>query len=171
MKRLLLLRHGKSSWDDSSLDDIDRPLSKRGRKASDLIGRHLERNRLRPELVLCSPSRRTRETLARIEKSFDRILPTRIDGALYEATAESLMDRVRHIENMAETILVIGHNPSIQDLALTVVGSGDLEARNQLVEKYPTGALATIIFEIRNWSELLPSGGFLETYVRPGDLT
>ena len=151
MKRLYLLRHAKSSWDDASLDDHDRPLSGRGRRAADAIGRHLREHDIVPDLVLCSSAARTRETLARIG------LDGTIERELYGASAYALLARVRALPPAAGSVLLIGHNPGIHDLAFALTGQPD--------EKYPTGALATI--ELDDWAA---RSGRLIAFVRPREL-
>src|ERR1044071_581082 len=104
MRRLYLLRHAKSSWDDESLADHDRPLSGRGRRAADAIGRHLRAEGIEPELVLCSSAARARETLARIGLTGD------VERDLYGASATELLARVRELPRSLESVLMIGHN-------------------------------------------------------------
>lgn len=154
MKRLYLLRHAKSSWDDPGLADHDRPLSGRGRRAADAIGRHLRAHAIEPELVLCSSSMRTRETLARIGLEAD---PER---ALYGADANELIARLREVPRGVESVLVIGHNPGMHDLALALTGEPD--------GKYPTGALAVI--DLDDWSTIAPGCGRMIDFVRPREL-
>ena len=155
MKRLYLLRHAKSSWDDPDLADHDRPLSARGRRAADAIGRHLRAEGIEPELVLCSSSTRTRETLARIGLRTDEV-----ERELYGASATELIARLRELPPSTESVLVIGHNPGMHDLALALTGEpGD---------KYPTGALATI--DVDDWSTIAPGSGRLIDFVRPREL-
>jgi phosphohistidine phosphatase len=151
MRRLYLLRHAKSSWDDESLADHDRPLSGRGRRAADAIGRHLRAEGIEPELVLCSSAARTRETLARIGLSGE------IERDLYGASASELFARVRELPRSLESVLVIGHNPGMHDLALALTG--------EPVDKYPTGALATI--ELDDWNA---ASGRMVAFVRPREL-
>lgn len=151
MKRLYLLRHAKSSWDDESLPDHDRPLSGRGRRAADAIGRHLRDEGIAPELVLCSSAARTRETLARIG------LDGEIERALYGAGASELLARLRELPPSVESVLMIGHNPGMHDLALALTGEPS--------DKYPTGALATI--ELDDWTA---RSGRLIAFVRPREL-
>jgi phosphohistidine phosphatase len=155
MKRLYVLRHAKSSWDDPDLADHDRPLSGRGRRAADAIGRHLRAEGIEPELVLCSSSTRTRETLARIG-----LRTAEVERELYGASANELIARLRELPPSIESVLVIGHNPGMHELALALSGEpGD---------KYPTGALATI--DVDDWSTIVPGSGRLIDFVRPREL-
>ncbi|HXF00507.1 MAG TPA: histidine phosphatase family protein [Solirubrobacterales bacterium] len=166
MKHLFLLRHAKSSWDDPGLDDHDRPLASRGRRASALIADHMSRNRIAPALVLCSSARRTRETLDRVSAALGpaEIL---IEPDLYGASSEDLLQRLREVPDEVESVMLVGHQPAIQDLALRLAAEGpELEA---LRGKFPTAALATLTFE-GDWSELGQQGSQLAAYVKPKQL-
>jgi phosphohistidine phosphatase len=167
MKRLFLLRHAKSSWEDSELADHDRPLAPRGRRAAKLMGGHMRRERASPGLVLCSSSRRTLETLERIAPALDETIPTSIEQELYAASAERLLDRLRAVEDDVESVLLIGHNPAIEQLALTLAGRGD--KLSEIRSKYPTGALATLEFDGR-WKALRPGAARLTDFVSPKQL-
>ena len=113
-KRLLLLRHAKSSWDDPALADYDRPLAARGRKAAKLIGAYLRREQIRISLVLRSSARRARETLDLVAASGD----IQIEPELYGASADQLLERLRRVPDEVDAVMLIGHNPAIQDLAV-----------------------------------------------------
>jgi phosphohistidine phosphatase len=156
MKRLYVLRHAKSSWDDPDLADHDRPLSARGRRAADAIGRHLRAEGIEPELVLCSSSARTRETLARIG------LEGEIERELYGASAGELIARLRDVPASVESLLVIGHNPGMHDLTLALADGPP--------GNYPTGALATVELDVGSWSAIVPGCGRLIDFVRPREL-
>jgi phosphohistidine phosphatase len=168
MRELHLLRHAKSSWKDSGLADHDRPLSRRGRQSAEMLAGHLRKVKLAPDLVLCSSALRTRQTLDPIIAA---IRPPRvvIERGLYEAGRPQLLARLREVEEGTACVLLIGHNPALQDLALALAetGAGDLLAH--LREKFPTGALASYRLE-RTWRELAPHAGTLLAYVTPRDL-
>jgi phosphohistidine phosphatase len=150
---LLLLRHAKSSWDDPSLADRDRPLAKRGRRAAEKVGEHLRAEGHRPGLVVCSPSRRTRETLELLSLDGPKV---RLDDAVYEASEKELDTVVRGLPEPVETVLLIGHNPAIGDLGARLCGQDRTEAARRLREKFPTGALA--VFETdKTWRDLAPT--------------
>jgi phosphohistidine phosphatase len=166
--RLYLLRHAKSSWDDPALADHDRPLAKRGRRAAKLIATHIRDEGIAPDLVLCSSSRRTRETLERIERALPRDTTTEIEEELYGATAEHLLGRLRELPGEVESALLIGHNPALQTLALDLAARG--EGLELLRAKFPTAALATVELPGGAWAELNPGDGELVAYVRPRDL-
>jgi phosphohistidine phosphatase len=166
-KTLYLLRHGKSSWEDPSLPDRDRPLASRGRRASRVIGDHLGRQRIKPTLVLCSTSARTRETLEQVAAVLGDEIEVRIDEGLYTASASDLLDRLQELDGRVDSVMLIGHEPAIRGLALMLAGSGvDLE---RLREKFPTAALASLAFR-GSWRELTPGAAELVAFVKPRDL-
>jgi phosphohistidine phosphatase len=167
MKQLFLLRHAKSSWDDPTLADHNRPLARRGRRAAKVMAKHLGRKGIAPELVLCSPSRRTRETLARIEPGLGESADVRIDSELYAASAAALLEVLHEVPDEVESVMLIGHNPGIQDLALSLARSGSESARVRT--KFPTAALVTLEFN-GGWRELAPGSAELVSFVKPKEL-
>jgi phosphohistidine phosphatase len=168
MRRVYLLRHAKSSWKDSSLADRDRPLAGRGRRAAAAIADHLEAEGIRPDLVLCSPARRTRETLERVETALGDRVEVRFEEALYGASGVELLARLRALPPEPSSVMLIGHNPGLEDLALALASTGDGLARMR--EKYPTGALATIDLPADEWDAIEADTAELVAYVRPRDL-
>jgi phosphohistidine phosphatase len=158
---LLLLRHAKSSWDDPTLDDHDRPLAPRGRKAAGLIAAYLRDNHVDVSLVLCSTAQRARETLELVQPP-GQVL---IERELYGASADGLLARLRRVLDDQRTVMLIGHNPAIEDLAVGLAGSG----AELIGDKFPTGALATLSFNGR-WRDLAPGGVELKSFVRPREL-
>lgn len=167
MRRLHLLRHAKSSWDDPALRDHDRPLAPRGRKAAKRVARWLATHEVRPELVVCSSAARAEETL-------ERILPSlgdpevRIDHALYAAPAALLLEHVRALPDDVGEAMLVGHNPGIADLLLLLARPGPLRRRAK--EKVPAGALATLEADVARWLELGPGSAALAAYVVPRQL-
>ena len=168
MKRLYLLRHAKSSWKDPSLSDRDRPLAGRGRRAAKAMARHLRERSIDPDLVLCSPARRARETLERIEITLGRGA-VQVEPRLYESGADGLLDVLRELPDRVESVLLIGHNPSLQDLALALARRSSEAERVEA--KLPTGALVTLAVPVAHWRDLERGGAALEAFVRPRDLT
>jgi phosphohistidine phosphatase len=167
MKRLYLLRHAKSSWKDTSLPDHDRPLAARGRRAAKTIARHLHERGVEPELVLCSSARRARETLERIEPALGTPA-VHVEDDLYAASAPALLERLRSVPDHVESVMLIGHNPGLQDLALDVARPSP--TADELSAKYPTAALATLELSVSTWQELDCGAGELTALVRPRDL-
>jgi phosphohistidine phosphatase len=167
MKRLYLLRHAKSSWKDTSLPDHDRPLAGRGRRAAKAMARHMRDHGVEPELVLCSTARRARDTLDRIEPALGS--PTvRVESDLYAASAPVLLERLRGVPDTVWSVMVIGHNPGLQELALELARPAS--AASELADKYPTGALVTLAFDASSWQELDRDTAELVELVRPRDL-
>lgn len=152
MKRVWLLRHAKSSWDDPGLADVDRPLAPRGRRAAELLTAHLAAAEVRPAVVLCSSSLRTRETLAAILPALGDELEIRIGRALYGAAPGELLEQLRGVPDRAASAMLIAHNPGIQDLALGLAASGPALAA--LGQKFPTGALATLEVDVDRWRDV-----------------
>jgi phosphohistidine phosphatase len=167
MKTLFLLRHAKSSWDDPGLADHDRPLAPRGKRAANAIAEHLRDEGVAPELVLCSSSQRTRETLERIAPALGDEVRVEIERELYAASPDRLLERLRAVDDDAESVMLIGHNPGIEQLALSLAGDG--EKLTDVRRKYPTAALATLEFDGR-WSELEPGTARLTDFVKPKQL-
>jgi phosphohistidine phosphatase len=167
MKRLYLLRHAKSSWDDPTLADHDRPLAPRGRRAAKAMAEHLRMEGIAPELVLCSPSARTRQTLTAIAPGLGENADVRIEEELYAASAAALLDVLYELPDEVGSVMLIAHNPGIQDLALSLAGGGPAVERAR--SKFPTAALATLELD-GSWRELAPGGAELVTFVRPKDL-
>jgi phosphohistidine phosphatase len=166
MKRLYLLRHAKSSWDDPGLPDRDRPLAERGKKAAEKIAAHLKRSGIRPDLVLCSSALRARQTLSRIVSAIGDAETGIVDG-LYAAEAEDMLARIREIPSGIASVMLIGHNPGMQDLALELASEGeDLE---RLRARFPTAALATLELE-GEWGDLRAGGARLVGLVVPKEL-
>jgi phosphohistidine phosphatase len=160
-RRLLLVRHAKSAWDDSSLADHDRPLAPRGAKALLRLRDHVARGEHRPELVLCSSSRRTVDTLDGIQAAVAKRARVEVDEELYLASADILLARLHSIDGDVRCAMFIGHNPGIEDLALLLVGSGNAALREQLAVKFPTGAAATLSFE-GSWAGVRAGAARLE---------
>jgi phosphohistidine phosphatase len=168
-KSLYLLRHAKSSWDDPTMADHDRPLARRGRRASKTMAEHLRSERITPALVLCSSSARTRETLARVSAGFDGESNVKVETerGIYGASAEELLQRLRLVPDEIESVMLIGHQPGLQDLALELAGGGAHLER--LSEKFPTAALVTLKLP-GTWRELSPDSANLVAFVKPREL-
>jgi phosphohistidine phosphatase len=163
----MLLRHAKSSWPSSGMQDAARPLSERGGAAARLMGAYMAHHSLIPDRVLCSPARRTRETLAGITTQWPANMDVIFDQRLYEATPQSILSVIRIQDEAARTLLVIGHNPGLQEAAELLIAAGDVELRERLREKFPTAALAVIDFAIDQWGTIHERSGRLDRYIVP----
>jgi phosphohistidine phosphatase len=163
---LYLLRHAKSSWADPTLADRDRPLAPRGCRDAKRTGKHLRRLGIKPELVLCSPAARTRETLELLRPAVHTSSVTFAEE-LYAASADALLARIRLVPDAVASVMLVGHNPSLQQLALRLASAGDELER--LEAKFPTAALATLALA-KSWSRLAPADATLAAYVVPKQL-
>ena len=150
---LYLLRHAKSSWADPGLPDHERSLAPRGEQAARRIAGYIRQERIRPGLVLCSTAVRARRTLEIIAPALGEATAVRLEDRLYGAGAEDLLSRLREVPDDVDAVLVVGHNPGLQDLAVELAGGGDARALRRLNEKFPTGALASLTTPGR-WTEL-----------------
>ena len=164
MRSLYLLRYAKSSWDDPALADHDRPLAPRGRRDGKLIAEHMRSEGIEPELVLCSSAVRTQETLELIQPALARTTVA-VEDELYGASPDELLGRIRAVPDEVASVLVIGHNPGLHQLALVLAASGG--ERDRLREKFPTAALATLAFR---GSSVAPGSATLAAYVVPKQL-
>jgi phosphohistidine phosphatase len=167
MRRLMLMRHAKSDWSVGGQRDRDRALAARGREAAPLIGAYMAHHGLRPDKVLVSTARRARETWELAASAFGKDLDVSYDDRLYEANPKALLIPLRETSASAHSLLVVGHNPGIQELASLLMASGDIDARQRLLEKFPTAALAVIDFPLDSWSALAPHSGRLDRFVTP----
>jgi phosphohistidine phosphatase len=167
MRSLYLLRHAKSDWDGSGVADFDRPLSERGFSAAPKMGQFMAENKLIPDRILCSAANRTRQTLSALLPHLGDVADIEIMESIYSGGAQEYFNLLRSQENEAETILLIGHNPSIQGLALALSGEGDQSMREQMFAKYPTAGLSVIKFAIESWNDIDQGKGNLELFTTP----
>jgi phosphohistidine phosphatase len=171
MLSLMLLRHAKASLADAGQADLDRPLNERGRRAAGAVGRYMASHSLAPQLVLCSPSRRTRETWGLVAGKLPATPEVLVAAEIYDSgIGTALMECLRHKAGTAQSVLLVGHNPSIGELAQTLTGTGSGKLRERLEKKYPTAALAVFSFDLGNWESLESGSGTLLHFVRPADL-
>ena len=171
MKRLTLLRHAKSGDDGMVARDFDRPLNAKGRRAARAVGRYMRDQALRFDAVIASPAARVVETLQEVEAVYGSSLAPHWDKRLYLATADELLDAVHGVPADATTILLVGHNPGLEQLVLRLVPprtKGD--ARGEVEIKYPTASLAEMAFGVERWDQVVDGGGELVRFVRPRDL-
>jgi phosphohistidine phosphatase len=167
MRTLYLLRHAKSSWSDSTLADRERPLAPRGRRDAKRMSEHLVRSGVEPGLVLCSPAVRTRETLERLGGALGSPVSVQYAEELYAASWTDLLERLHDVPETVASVMLIGHNPGLEDLALALASSGPELAR--LEAKFPTGALATLT-ATATWQELSEGDAVLTAFVVPREL-
>ena len=169
MKTVLLLRHAKSAWDDAGVADHERPLNRRGERAAEALAQHIAKKSPRPDLILCSTATRSRQTLApMVRRLAAPAPPILLEKGLYLASEATLLARLQDAPGEAGTVMLIGHNDGIWQLAEVLAGSGRLLAA--LHDKFPTGTLATLRAPIERWPDLAAGSAELLAYVRPRDL-
>lgn len=170
-KSLLLLRHAKSSWSDPLLPDFDRPLSARGRKAAPRMAAYMKEHTLTPSLALCSAACRAKETWDLVRPTLQGGNETKTLRSLYLASPSRLLAALQRVPDTVDQVVLIGHNPGIQNLAIKLSGPGsESEALASMCGKYPTAALAEILFDVDAWSGLAERAGRLVRFVCPRDL-
>jgi len=169
MRLLSLLRHAKSSWDENVSRDFDRPLNNRGRRAARAMGRFIAEEGLVFDSVLASPAVRVAETVALVEEGLGRSLEAREDRRIYMASGVSLLELVQGTAD-AGHLLLVGHNPGLEDLALLLARPDASPERVAIGEKYPTAALATLAFDAAALAGIREGHGRLLRFVRPRDL-
>ena len=168
--RLILLRHAKSEKAEPGQRDHTRRLSGRGQNDAPLIGAYMARHALIPDLVRVSDAARTRETWERLASALSASPLVTYEERLYDAGTEALLAAVKETAPEVRTLMVVGHNPGLHDLARLLIASGDVEARERLNEGLPTSGLAVIDFAGDAWRKLHPHGGRLELFVSPRSL-
>ncbi|MBI4725556.1 MAG: histidine phosphatase family protein [Rhodomicrobium sp.] len=171
MKTVTLFRHAKSGGKDNpDLVDFDRPLAGRGLKAAPKMGAAIRDREVMPDLILCSPSVRTRQTLElAAPEAWDRPPKVRYDKKLYEASAQTLFHALKELPENVAHVMIVGHNPGLQELAVTLSPLGS-DARQQFKEKLATGAVASFNFDAERWSELEPGTGRIQLSIAPNSL-
>lgn len=168
-RRLYLLRHAKSSWDDPHLRDDERPLAPRGRKAAEAMCRYLAGAGIELDLVLCSPAQRTRETWDAVAGGIGGDPHVKYVPSIYEASAGELLHTVNGVEDSVHTLMLVGHNPGFEGLTTRLSGGGDRTAMARLRAKFPTGAFATLEVQ-QPWSQVTWGAAQLLGLVFPRDL-
>jgi phosphohistidine phosphatase len=167
MLTLSLLRHAKSNWDNPGAKDFDRPLAKRGEEAAPRMGAFMAKNGIAPELILCSPAVRTRQTLDLVLPQLAGTATVAYEEAFYLAAPSVLLARLRKVGAKVHHLMIVGHDPGMQGLATELSGSGDAEALEALARKFPTAGLAVIRFKAREWAKIEPGKGHLEIFITP----
>jgi len=171
MKTLTLLRHAKSSWDDPVARDFDRPLNGKGQRAALAVGRYLRSEGMTFDHVVASPAIRIVETVEQIESGYGCDLAPIWDRRVYLASAGSLLDIVHELPAQARTALLLGHNPGLEDLILTLIPDRAGDAlRDSVEEKFPTAAIAEMTFDVADWTAIRADSGRLVRFIRPRDL-
>lgn len=174
MRQVFLFRHAKSAWDDSEVADFQRPLAPRGAQAARAMAHHMEHAGVRPGLILCSGAVRAQQTLAAVVTVLGRG-KVAVEDELYLVGAEGLLDRLRRVDGGIGSVMLIGHNPGMHELAMALADDDDAILGERLHRGLPTGALVTLDWVRRehgngSWGDLAPGSCRLTGFVRPRDL-
>jgi phosphohistidine phosphatase len=170
MRTVSLYRHAKSSWDDPSLEDFDRGLSKRGKTSASRMGDYIRDAGLVPDLVLSSKAVRTRETLRLTFGDADAAPEIRLEQRLYLACASTMLDMLRGLRDEVTHVMILGHNPGLHALALDLFSRGEPASVDALCRKFPTCGLAVIDLEVGSWRTLGVGDGYLRRFITPKSL-
>ncbi|MBN1413249.1 MAG: histidine phosphatase family protein [Spirochaetales bacterium] len=164
MKTLILQRHAKSSWDYPELEDHERPLNKRGKKASQLIGAFFRQNGIQPDLILCSTAMRTRETLRLMTNEWETVAEIQFIDRIYHGDEDELISIITAVPNQVSKLMVIGHNPTLENLLEDMIGT------TAMPEKFSTAAVAFIEVPVDDWREISTKNGTLVQFITPKGL-
>jgi phosphohistidine phosphatase len=170
-KTLYLLRHAKSGWDDPVARDFDRPLNKRGEKAARTIGQWMAANGVTFEQVIASPAVRVIDTLDGVWAGYGRKMEPTWDRRIYLASSATLLDVLREVSDEHDSVMMVGHNPGMEDVVFDLVpDDGSSPLREEVEVKYPTAALVQLDIDIDSWSDIGKPVALLKRFVRPRDL-
>ena len=166
MKQLYILRHAKSDY-PAGTDDHERPLNKRGEKACKLMGKYIQENNIAPQAILCSDATRTTQTAKNIMRAAGIQNPISFSKTLYLATPGEILKEIAKVDDSIESVLIVAHNPGVEQLARLLTAAGDAESIARLKEKYPTAALACFSIDATSWKEINPASGNLDKFITP----
>jgi phosphohistidine phosphatase len=174
VKRLLLLRHAKAVPAGAGVEDHERELMARGREDAPAVGRYMQTQKYIPDLILCSTSRRTLETADLVMAELSGTKEIDFEESLYLAEPRTLHAAIRGAPERVKALLIVGHNPGLEQLA-TVLAREPVKRKERdrfdlIEEKYPTGALAVLDFDVSRWRDVAAEQGALIDFVRPRDL-
>lgn len=158
MKKLYILRHAKSSWDNPILADFERPLNERGQKTADFMGKFIEKNDFLPELIISSPATRAKETANIVKKSANLQTDIKFEENIYEASLQTLVRIVSELNEKLQSVMLVGHNPGFENLVKFLTGA---------IQSLPTAGLAIIDLDVSKWSEIEENCGVLQKLIRP----
>jgi phosphohistidine phosphatase len=170
MRRLLLFRHSKAERPELGAEDRARPLMERGRRDAARIGAFMAAHALKPDRVLVSPATRTQETWKAVSAAFKPAPAATLVEKLYDASPHTILAVIKDAPASAHMLMIVGHNPGLQEVGLMLIASGDIDARERLHEKLPTSGLVIVDFAFDDWGKLHPQSGRLERFVSPKTL-
>ena len=171
MKRLLVMRHAKSSWAAPGLEDRERPLNARGREAARRLGLCFREQGIKIDYAFYSSAVRTRETFELLHQAYARQVPAVALPELYLSTGAGMLEIVKTAPVEAATLLVLAHFPGVQELSLALAAASDEQISDRIARKFPTGAVADIELAIENWSDAVTACGRLRGYILPRQLS
>jgi len=171
VKTLALFRHAKSDWTDARARDFDRPLNARGRRGATAMGRHIRAGCWKFERIVASPAVRVAETIEIASRAWGRTFPIEWDRRIYLASSATLMDLLREIDGDPASLLMVGHNPGLEDLIFDLVPDDGRSPPRAIVEqKFPTATFAVLECAIDRWADIALGCARLTTLTRPRDL-
>jgi len=163
MKNLIIMRHAKSDWANSSLSDFDRPLNERGIKTAPLMGKELLRRNKVPGLIISSPAKRAKTTARMVADSCGYTGDIDLDDAFYFGTIDEILKKIKKKGKQYKSLMVVGHNPTWETLVYSLSKSGT-------GIQMPTATIVSIIFDIQNWDDLTAKSGEIEFVIIPKEL-
>ena len=169
-KTLILMRHSKSSWDNSYKDDFDRPLNSRGRENAQMVAKHIHSWGFKPELTLCSSALRCKQTLELIIPYFPKKMHIRYLDELYLAPERAILEIIKSIKLSIDQMLVIGHNPGLSDLSQSLIYSSNKKNDYSETQQFPTSAASIFEMSINNWVNFKLSESKIIDFVTPKNL-
>ena len=171
MKTLILMRHAKSDWSGPGVQDHDRPLNTRGQKAAVRMAGYLVDHALLPDLVLCSTAKRARQTLDALLAAVEVDLPVHYRRALYFTSPDVILEEIRDtpdaLNARVDSLMLVGHNPDTQAVALHLAGDALDPAVSAIAQKFPTGSAAVFRFNVTHWRDVAWGAGILQAFVKP----
>lgn len=170
MKKVILLRHAKSSWDDPALDDHDRPLNGRGQRSAPVIAAWLAGRKHLPDTVLCSSSKRTRQTVDRMKAEMPEMPDPEVDPGLYHASPCQMRERLAQLPNDCDTVMVVGHQPGLGSLARKLSDGQERPRCRRAFEHFPTAAAAVLEVDVEDWSKLDFAKARFVDFAKPREL-
>ncbi|MGW0712773.1 SixA phosphatase family protein [Streptomyces sp. NPDC002643] len=166
LRRLLVLRHAKSAWPEG-VPDHDRPLASRGRRDAPVAGRVLAETDCLPDLALCSTAVRARQTWESVSAHLGTPPPVRYESRMYGADVDELLDVLHEVPDEVRTLLLVGHNPGLEELVLDLAGEALGDALDDVRTKFPTSAIAFLSWHGDSWTSLTPGTALLTDMVVP----
>jgi phosphohistidine phosphatase len=170
LKTLTLLRHAKSSWDDPSLDDFNRPLNERGWKAARRMGHELKSRDMSFDLVLASTAARVRETIDGLQEKYDFGAPIQFEPRMYGASTDELLSLIRALPESVHAPLLVGHNPGLERLIVELTRDDKGGLRRRVAGKFPTTSLAVIELPADRWPDIASGSGTIADLILPKEL-